>query len=295
MSYQSKFRSFIKGLLEKGKVNEKHIEKILTPENMDEFRIAFTHPSSGAEKDYQLYEFLGDVVFNEFVPYHIRERFPNIVSVKWITRIKHTLVSSKSLAKIAMAEGLNKFAIYGNKPFSAGKLRSLVGMTEEIRLNPDLYNNPYYTAMMEDIMEAFFGCLMTIILKMGFVHGVGTEISHNILRSFFGNVEIATKYEDVFDPVTRLKELYESKVIGLRWPNKDAFEFRKIDDTHMEAIVYGWPKGDKQPIPENRMILARATGGIIKDESKQKAAKEALEVLDVTWGISEIQSDPNQK
>lgn len=294
------FRQFIFSLFRRGKVRENDINAILTPKVMAEFKIAFTHPSAGAERDYQLYEFLGDVVFNEFVPFYLRFRFPKIVSVKWITRLKHTLVGKKYLAMLARNEGIDKFAIYGDLPFSNTHGRCLVGMREEIKQNPDLNSNMHYLSMLEDIMEAFLGCLVTVITDpvseggFGKVHGVATEIAKNILESFFSNVEIATRYDQVFDAVSRLKELYESRARGYKWPNKEAFEYEKLADGKYTTIVYGWPKGDKTPIPANRLKLASATN-INKDESKRLAAEKALRVLSTTWGIEEIPLNPYEK
>lgn len=291
------FKNFIAGLLKRGKVRESEIKTLLTEENLEEFRIAFTHPSAGADRDYQLYEFLGDVVVNGFVPFYLRWRFPKIKSVKWVTRLKHTLISKKFLAKLAREEGIDKFAIYGDEPFSDSAGRSLIGMRKEIELHPDLNTNMHYLNMLEDIMEAFFGCLVTVVTDSGKCHGVAIEISHNILKSFFSPIELPQKYEDVFDPVSRLKELYESRVRGYKWPNDQAYKFEKIDcgdGRHkFKATVYGWPAGDKTVKPENKIELATAIS-ISTDnaDAKEKAARTALQVLDLTWGIKEIPLNP---
>lgn len=299
MEFDSKnFRFFLTKLLKRGKVRDSEIETLLSTEVVEEFKIAFTHPSAGAERDYQLYEFLGDVVINEFVPFYLRWRFPKIVSVKWITRLKHTLISKKYLAKLAREEGIDKFAIYGDEPFSDSEGRSLIGMRKEIEANPVLDTNMHYLNMLEDIMEAFFGCLVTVIVDSGKAHGVATEISHNILKSFFGPVDIASKYEDVFDPVSRLKELYESRARGYKWPNDQTYKFDKIEhpdgSVKFKATVYGWPAGNKTVIPENKVKLAEEVA-INKDDAKQKAANRALHVLDVTWKIKEIPLNPHEK
>lgn len=301
----SDFRNFLILLFKRGKVREDEIETLLTPQVVEEFRVAFTHPSAGSERDYQLYEFLGDVVINEFVAFYLRWRFPKIVSVKWITRLKHTLISKKYLAKLAREEGIDKFAIYGDEPFSDSEGRSLIGMRKEIEANPDLNTNMHYLNMLEDIMEAFFGCLVTVVVDSGKVHGVATEISHNILKSFFGPVEIPNRYEDVFDPVSRLKELYESRARGYKWPNDQTYKYERIEqdgpsgpdgpkEVKFKAIVFGWPAGNKSVVPENKIKLAEEVA-VNKDDAKQKAAKRALHVLDVTWKIKETPLNAHEK
>lgn len=296
------FKKFITGLMKRGRMTDESIQSLLTSSVLEEFKIAFTHPSAGAKKDYQLYEFLGDVVINEFVPFYLRQRFPKIVSVKWITRLKHTLISKKYLAILARQEGIDEFAIYGDNPFSDSEGRSTIGMRKEMEANPDLNTNMHYLNMLEDIMEAFFGCLVTVITDSGKVHGVATEISHNILRSFFGPVDIPNSYEDVFDSVTRLKELYESRDRGYKWPTKETFRYEKQEtpdgaggvNVKWLTVVYGWPKGTKTVTYENRVELARDIA-VNKPDSKQNAAKKALEVLATTWGIKEIPLNPYEK
>lgn len=286
------FYDFITGLFKRGKVKPANIKLFLDNEAMEEFKVAFTHPSAGQEKDYQRYELFGDVVINQFVMFYIAERFERMKSIKWLTRLKHNLISKKFLALLARKEGIDKFAIYGDKPFSCSEGKSL-GMTQEIEKNGDLDKNMFYLSMLEDIMEAFFGCLVTIIRKHGKSHGVASEISHNILKSFFDPVEISIDYKVVFDPVSRLKELYESKTKELRWPNASAYQCSKIGEEH-EVIVYGWPKNDKQALPQNRVELGRAKS-INKKDAKEEAAGKALKKLEVQWGISEHIPNPFEK
>lgn len=286
------FKLFITDLFKRGKVKESNIKLFLDDDAMKEFTIAFTHPSAGHENDYQTYELFGDVVINEFVIFYIVSRFKRMKSIKWITRLKHNLISKKFLALLARQEGIDKFAIFGDKPFNCSEGKSL-GMIQEIEKNPDLDKNMFYLSMLEDIMEAFFGCLIILIKKHGKSHGVATEICHNILKSFFDPVEISIDYKVVFDPVSRLKELYESKTKELRWPNASAYQCTKIGEEN-EVIVYGWPKNDKTPVPQNRVELGRAKS-INKKDAKEEAAAKALKKLESQWGITEYIPNPFEK
>lgn len=310
------FETFIRNLLLRGNLNDKHIDMIMKKENMAEFKIAFTHPSAGEEKDYQLYEFLGDVVINEFVAFYLRERFPKVISVKWITRLKHNLISKKALANIAIKEGLEKFVIYGED-------------IAYLKANPHLDEKNEYVSMLEDVMEAFCGCLSTVIIKEGKLFGTATEICRNILKSFFDAMTISLEYEDVFDSVTILKELYETKTMGLEWPNDQVYLYSKKEGPIpvYSATVYGWPLGDRKPrfrnqnelmksmhrrgkgiedIPKEEMDnfakhydsnkIALATEfGINKKDAKEKAARKALEVLKSKYQIRMRFPDPYEK
>jgi len=272
-------------------VSDKHIAQILTDKNVKNFLdTVFTHSSFDPINNYELDEFLGDGTVNECIVYYIRHRFPKIISVKWMTRIKHNLSSKKQLAHYASATGLDKYVRYGDE------------MEEIIAANPNLKSNIEYMSMLEDVMEAFCGHLILTIEGAGHSHGVAVQIVHNILYSFFDAEEISLKYEDVFDGITRLKELYESKAKGLRWPTGKVKVYRitKIGDEKKgeqvgyEVQVYGWPKGNKTPIDENRVVLATARASS-DDVAKHEASVKALKVLETTYGIVEFKADPYQR
>lgn len=278
--------------LKRGKVKDEHIASFLSPSNLVELRMAFTHPSYNPTENYQLYELLGDGNINEFVPYYIRKRFPRIISVKWLTRIKHNLVSKKQLAIFARKEGFEDHILYGEE---------VAIMKKKVPVDLRTYHSSKgkgkakdYISVLEDVMEAYFGCLITIIENSGKSHGVAIQIVHNILRSFFDAEEISTKYEEVFDAVSRLKELYESKKRGFRWPNDKAYVVTKINETTFQADVYGWAKGDKKPEDANKVKLATAKA-TDKEEAKQKAATIALAMLDSVYHIQEFPADPYER
>jgi len=281
------FYDFQVALLKRGKVKDDHIKLFLSDKNMIELKSAFTHPSYDPVHNFEMYELLGDGTVNEFVPYYIRDRFPRIVSVKWLTRIKHNLVSKKQLAIFARKEGLEDHILYGEE-IAALKIKAPKDLSQ---YKSSKGKSKDYISVLEDVMEAYLGCLVTIIQNSGKTHGVAVQICHNILKSFFDVEEITLEYDKVFDAISRLKELYESKKRGFRWPNDQAYVVTKINDNTFKADVYGWAKGNKKSEPQNKILLgsATATDG---DEAKQKAAATALAVLDSSYGISEFPSDP---
>jgi dsRNA-specific ribonuclease len=311
-----KFKKFLTAALKRANVNDEHIKLFLSKENLKEFKIAFTHPSLGEAQNYELYEFLGDVVINEFVAFYVRERFPQVVNVKWTTRLKHNLISKKDLAKIALKEGLGKFGRYGED-------------MEYLRLNPHLDERNEFLSMMEDFMEAFIGCLTTIIKKSGKTHGAATEICRLVLKGYYDQIPISLKYEDVFDAVTRLKELYERKATGLLWPNDQVYIFERRKEGNIPyhvAIVYGWPLGDRKArFRKNRQamksmgfecetdkfadigrlthnewmkrhdpskVMLSVQYGVSREDAKMKAAEEARKVLEKTYGIKDKYPEP---
>lgn len=311
---KSKFKKFLSKLLERGNVKQKHIDLFLTKENLKKFKVAFTHPSMHEGDDYNIYEFLGDPIINGYVAYYIRERFPKIVHVKWYNRLKHYLISDRVFARIAMNEGLENFVRYGED-------------IEYLRLNPEQDEKEEYLKMMEDVLEAFFGCLSSIIVSSGKPRGVAIAVCDSILKSYLDGIQIPLTFEELFDPVTILKELYEDKQVGLLWPNDQAYLFEKHEGAAplYTAIVYGWPLGDRKAsfknrhiamsqmhirgeyteikkeimskyayLDPNKTILAVATAKNKKD-AKMKAAKEALKVLREKYNIVSPDQDPYSK
>ncbi len=268
---------FLEMLLRRGKLKDANIHKILDESNLVEFNKARTHSSWDPIDNHQLYEFLGDVVINEFVAFYIRERYPRVISVKWLTRIKHYAISKKQLAILARAEGLEKHILH------------------KILVPNVMENSIEYMSVLEDIMEAFFGCLVISMKNVGFHHGAAVEVSHNILRSFFDVDDINMEYTVVFDAISRLKELYESKPKPYKWPTtKDQlYKFGKNGNLHVVAL-YGWPKGNRTVTPENRVVLATATDTDI-DRAKQAASAKALKVLDSSYGIQEFPPNPYER
>lgn len=275
MTKRSDFENFIRTLLVRGKLKEKHIATLTSKENLKEFQICFTHKSADPVRNYETYEWYGDVIINEFVCYYLRERYPDITNVGWLSKIKGKMASGKILGTLAMKE-FEKFAIYGEE-------------IAHFRNHPELDEENKYVKMFEDFVEALCGCIVITMEKEGFRHGTAVEICHNFLRTFYADLPISSKYEDVFDAVSRLKELYENKARNLRWPNNKVYEFEKKEgDNPMWWVkVFGWPLGDRTPIFRNRVELAYV-GAINKDEAKQLGAKAALDVLFNQYGIQDL-------
>ena len=296
------FRAFLTRMIARGRVPQKYIDAFLSEKGMANFRKAFVHASWNADpsENYEGYEFFGDSVISQFVAFYIAYRWPHIKTSKWMSKIDHNLVGRKWIGRLAQNEGLSGFVLFGNSGAAKGKGPNF-DMITALQANRDAATNDPYLAMMEDVMEAFFGCLMLTILATKnpttgvlFSHGAATQVCHNILRTFFDPVEISVAFEDVFDAVSRLKELYEAKELNpgqkpLRWSGPNAggvFRYTELPDGKTECIVYGWPEGDRSVIPQNRRELGRAVE-INKDDAKQKASKQALAVLKDRYGIVE--------
>jgi dsRNA-specific ribonuclease len=286
------FRTFIRGLLERALVKPEHVDAYTSPENMKEWQIAFTHPSA-SKISYQYYEFVGDQIVNQFVVFYITDRYPKIVNVNWLTKIAHMLNGEKTLARLTRENtGLEKFIIYGDE------------MKQKIADNPDLNRNREYIKMCEDTFESFCGCLVKIIMRTGKLRGSAIEVAYRILDTFYNGGNIDISYERVFDPISRLKEMYENKRMGIRWTREapkseddvpakvNPYVIKRDPSTKKFRVdVYGWPLGDKSVKPENRVLLGTGIAPQ-QNEAKKIAAVNALKTLDTAYGIREAPPDP---
>ena len=98
--------------------------------------------------------------------------------------------------------------------------------------------------------------------------GVGYAIAYKILEEIFNDIPISLKYEDLYDSITRLKEIfdyYKPDVIGTQ---------EKIfskEDKLATIIIYQHYRG-------NRRELGRGIAAT-KPDAEQKAASKSIEFL----------------
>ena len=274
------FKDFIAGLLQKyGRVKESMIPLFTDEESMRKYIQAFTHKtySTNVSENYEMFEFRGDTKVNDATVEHIAERFPRIVSVKWMTRIKHNLISKKTLGLLAENAGFFKHIRYGEE------------MTTSMTRIPELHSNKDYMSMMEDVFEAFVGCTYDVVRSKK-RRGTAAEITANIVDAFLSTIAIPIEYEDVFDAKSRLKELYDRHGWLFSEKNRGTIyteEIKPPRDTggriEYFTTIYGFPRG-----PTNRERLVSRAKGLNKSESQQLASQLALDELATKYGIHAI-------
>lgn len=194
------FKQFIEGLLlYRCRIKQSTYDKIFdTQESWKVLRQAFVHKSL-AMLNYELLEFEGDVVLNLVVVEYIRTKFPDIVSVKWNTRIKHNLISKKILAEIAVKHGFFENIAYSGE------------LCDRIERYEDPTDCREYLDMNEDTVEALCGAITRIFNKHTKVKGVGYNACYNLISSMLDEIDIPITYKEVFDAKSRMKELFDAK------------------------------------------------------------------------------------
>ena len=278
----SPFKKFVFEILDRARLTEKHKSEIWKAGHIQLLQ-SFTHESYGDGQDYNYFEFLGDTVVGLFVAFYINERFPNIRNAKWVTRIKHNLISKRYLGQYAMDAGFFPYIRFGDRMLAA------------IEENPDFKTNITYLGLLEDVLESFFGALAIVITGLGYSYGSATQTCFEILRTFLDTREISLDYRDLFDPITRLKEFYDSRKDGKGWAwdmkgvyvEKGTYDPEtRVEGPPFHATVYGWPLGDRSQIFQNRVELGRATGPN-KQDAKLAASEMALRTLAEKYQIYE--------
>ena len=283
------FKIFIISLLERLDLNHQSLANFTDEESMLEFSRAFTHKTWSKTFNYERYEFLGDTIINDAVAHYISLTFPHIQNVAWMTRIKHTLISKKYLASLAHKAKFLDFIRYGEelKPILSGSYE---------KANATL--NKEYLSILEDVFEAFIGALRDIVNKKT-GQGIGGIISRQMVHTFLDKKTIPVAYDDIFDPKSRLKEIYDKYHWGFSVRNKGAHGMFTASmivvrgfNGSFNVEVYGYPIGTLEKISINRRFLC-VTQASSKEVAQQNAAQMALDVLRTQYNIQENRSSPS--
>lgn len=277
MSSDKSFKKFITSLLSQARVKEKSIKLFTDEASMLEYRTAFTHKSYG-DDNYELYEFVGDTIVNHAVADYIHDRFPRIVSVKWLTRIKHNLMSNKVLATFVEKNGWVEHIRFGEE------------MQEEINSLTSIIDSDDHIKILGDVFEAFAGTLTNVVNKKK-RRGVGYAVVYRIVEMYLDTHEMSLEYEDMFDAKSRLKELFDK--YGWGDINRAMKSEREEDGRLWTVTVSGYPRGDKTVKPENKVVLStvKIAG---KSDAQQLASEKAIEKLG-KYKISVLPPDPYER
>lgn len=247
IAFQEKIRSFLRISF----LKQKHITKITDPEGMALYAQAFTH-ASVSPVNYEWLEILGDATLNKCVVWYINNRFPqlhNAEGVKVIARLKIKLVSKNNFSEIAEH--------YGFLPF--------------IQLNEEnMKTKLNLRSVLEDVLEAFFGAT-EILIDRHFGQGSGGGICFQLLKNIMDRRPISLKYEDLYDPITRLKETFDIFRSSNLW-GQVRYENNKEGSTQYVTVF------QFDPASGRKVALGYASAPTL-DEAKQLAATAAIERL----------------
>ena len=244
------FQEKIRSILALSTLKPRYITKITNPEGMLLYAQAFTHSSMNSV-NYEWLEILGDATLNKCIVWYINNRFPQLHNeggVKVIARLKINLVSKNNFSEIAEELGMLPF-IQINE--------------ENLKTKINLKN------ILEDVFEAFFGTTEMLIDKC-ISPGAGYGICYHLLKNIMDRKHISLKYEDLYDPITRLKETFDIFRTSL-W-GQVRYENVKQESTQYVTVF------QFDPVSGRKVALGYASAPTL-DEAKQLAATTAIEKL----------------
>jgi dsRNA-specific ribonuclease len=245
-SREQDFFDMIEKTLRMSNLKPEYVEKIINnPYAKKLYTQVFTHNSADPDKNYEWLEILGDSTLNKCVVWYISKRFPQLnctEGVKIIARLKINLISKKTFADFAM------------------KLEWWDYVTAEQEIKQTKKKK-----LLEDVFEAFFGATELLIDSIIYP-GSGYAICYRIVCSLFKDMDISLSYESLYDPITRLKEIFDY------FKNIGTFSFesdRKEGLQHVSLF---------QNLNKQKTLIGFGIASLL-DDAKQKACLRGLQNL----------------
>jgi dsRNA-specific ribonuclease len=271
------FKSFITGLLSRGKITPRYMDILTSESSMKEYDKAFTGKDANMVNNYENYENMGDVSANKFIVWYAYKRFPQLDCPDGVAVVARLRIN------------------YGSKA-SFGRIGDRLGFWPFITETQDKRNVAKKT-LIEDCFEAFIGCTEHLLDKHTRV-GVGYAIVYDILKSIFDEETISLEYNDLYDSLTRLKEVFDT----YHWSKLGSYAIltNKNEEKRINtSIVYlakgqeratpdtgpQFLKGDKKPRPQAGWIQLGEGEAPLLSNAQQKAAEQAIITLK-TMGFS---------
>lgn len=259
------FRNFIFALLKKGKIKDHYIDYLLEDNAMDLYSKAFTNPTADLHCNYEMLEKIGDATVNKAIIWYIYRKFPKLNSkpqgLMVFSRLFHTLQCTETFSTIALSLGFERYISYGYT-----RVKDKYEDVMKVQRN----------SVLEDCFEAFFGATEWLI-DSKIKEGVGYAICNDIFKSMIEAFTFPSlKYEDLFDSITRLKELFDYNFPGRGRLGKYEFIDEPINEvTKLKTVNIFWTSPTGQ-----RMFIAKGTGSL-KDKAKAIAAESALQFFKI--------------
>lgn len=260
----SDFKDLINSVLKKGNLKKKYRDMLTDDASMSIYASAFTSELVDPVNNYQVLEQVGDLTGNKFIVNYMYERFPQLdcaEGVKVVARLRINYGAKQSFSEIGRKLGFWPF----------------ISATNDLRQRK-------MKPLLEDVFEAFLGATERILDKKKRV-GVGYAIVYDILATIFDDMNISLRYEDLYDPKTRLKELFDVNEDSLgpliyKERKEDIVTFSSIYRVQ-ECKYQKRPDGtlNKKKIISGKEIKIGEGFASLKTDAQQNAASCALENL----------------
>ena len=258
------FKVFIKKLLGKGNIEKKHLNNLVSEDNMKLFLQSFTSKTmfpARPKYNYEVYEQRGDLTINKFIVNYMYNRFPQLdcsLCVQIVARLRIKYGSKEHL-------GFWEFILADATEKESNKKH-----------------------LLEDVFEAFFG-VTEKILDDTFRIGVGYSVCYTILQDIFDSIYISLEYYDLFDSKTILKELFDK---NNQLKNKFKTVYLHDNNSKTCTIIVQKTRNntDNTSIFTENETISEGRGNI-KSIAEQEASKNAFKYLREKKNIEPVISE----
>ena len=248
------FKNMIRSILLISRLKQEYIDVLLDDYSISIYDIVFTHKSANSLQNYELYEMLGDTTVNKSIAWYLPRRFKDIWNdpdaVEKLSKTTQKLRSKKSLSSISKSIDFWDFITADQ---TSRKLKR--------------------TDILEDVFEAFIGGT-EFLLDKRIKQGVGYTVCYAIIKSIFDSQDISMNLDVITDPISRLKETFDSKDLKEKGIGVQEVEAIAFNDPEKKWIIYIYRKDKKG----NKTLLAQSTD-FKKKNAQYKASVYALQKL----------------
>jgi dsRNA-specific ribonuclease len=292
-------------LIERGNLRADVVNSFLNLDVLEMYKQAFTHSSVSKDKNYEVWETLGDGTMKGAIRLYSVRRFPEILvsdrASETLTNIGQNYESKKSFSKVFDYLGFDQISAYREE---------LLHLHPQFQLSTDrIYGdfvlNELFIGIKEDIFEAFIGAT-NYLIDSKIQLGLGNAICYNILSSVLDEQEMELSVTASKDSVSKLKEIFDkSKLVyeNVKGKKLDTFYFHehqyetdprtgkirmKLDLTFLPD-----PTGKRRNIIKKFVITQKIVESLVSDwfestdDAKKNVASKALQLLaekyDVHW------------
>lgn len=278
------FKKFVANILQQyGKISLKNVDKYTSADNLRELMIACTHWSYDIDDNYEYYEILGDNTLNSVIVWYYVRTFPELEkmdkdkSVYLMTKLKIKGIQKQQFADFCDTIGLSDFIRYKELHYvEAGKNIEKTIIKDH--------------SMKEDVFEAFFGCLNTIVNKeenqqVGYV--LISEIINNFLDSVEMDKKLTLEPKKLEEGISMLKEIFDV-LVKINPNNKTEFKLVEQQSSDPRRMSQRYQLRLKLYLRSQNFQLIEKTfedEGLKKITVEEMLSHKALEWLERNFGM----------
>ena len=230
------FRNHVESILKLGKLRKKTIALLLDSKlgdytGLQLYSFAYTHKSIDEINNYEVFEFKGDSTANNCLVWYFLKRFPSLnnpENVKTLARLKINYGSKKMFYELGEKLGMWPFIRAGTEVRTTKTKKKINNTIQKVE-NTNTINikQTKKKSLLEDCFEAFIGVTQTLLDHFVKI-GTGYKIVYNLISKLYDDLTINLDHKSLYDPKTRLKELFD----------KYSDQFGKWNKDNVKAIQY---------------------------------------------------------